>query len=173
MIDVAPVNLVNAVTRALKKYPLRLRSLSIPIAHSPDDEEILLSLAGSSHEVLLKARTVFPFDFFPDTITLDREKLSIINRFFFWTARITSVPVRDILSVEADVGPFFGSIRITSRYDPVKSLSINFLWRKDALLLRKLLQGYIIAHERNLECSKIKKPELVYLLNELGQGEIE
>lgn len=80
--------------------------------------------------------------------------------------------MRDILSVEADVGPFFGSIHITSRYYPVNPYSVNFLWRSDAIKLRRLLLGYIIAHERDIDCAEIGKAELVYLLNDLGQGDI-
>ena len=167
-----PIHAVQALKKALSIQPFRLRQLTLPPLHAPSNEEKLLNVAGKAHDVLFKAGTIFPFDLFPDSVTIDREKLSIVQRFFFFTARIISVPVRDILSVEADVGPFFGSIHITSRYYPVNPYSVNFLWRSDAIKLRRLLLGYIIAHERDIDCAEIDKAELVYLLNDLGQGDI-
>jgi len=157
------VNILSAITRATKNIPHRLSKIEI-------NEQKLLDATEKSHEVLFKTDTVFPCDFFPDTVIVDREKLSIINRFFFRVAKITSVPIKDILSVEADVGPFFGSIHLTSRYFFTNPHSINFLWRKDALELQKLLQGYVIAQEQQINCLNIAKTRLVGLLEDLGQS---
>jgi len=134
------------------------------------DKLELVDVAGESHELLFKTNTVFPFTLFPDTVTLDREKLSFATRFFFSVAQVTSVPIRDILSVEVDVGPFFGSVRTASRYFVTNPKSVRFLWRGDAIKLQRLLQGYIIAHERKIDCSKIDKNELIKLLTDLGGG---
>lgn len=167
------INPVQAVNRALGLQPFRLKPLSVRARQVASGEEKLLTVAGKAHDVLLKTKTVFPFNLFPDTVTIDREKLTIADRLFFRVAKIISVPIRDILSVEADVGPFFGSIHITSRYFSTNPYSINFLWRSEAIKLQKLLQGYIIAHERDIDCSDIGKSELVNLLNDLGQGDID
>jgi hypothetical protein len=136
----------------------------------PDE---LVNITEEAHDTLFRADTVFPFVLFPDTITLDREKITIAKRFFFMVAKITSVPIRDILSVEADVGPFFGSIRIASRYFITNPSTVNFLWRKDAVRLQRLLQGYIIAHEREIDCSNVSTDQLIILLNDLGQGDTD
>ncbi|HET7827345.1 MAG TPA: hypothetical protein VFK97_00560, partial [Candidatus Saccharimonadales bacterium] len=55
--------------------------------------EELAELTEKSLDVLYEATTVFPFTLFPDTLTLDREKLTIANRHFWQSATITSVPV--------------------------------------------------------------------------------
>ncbi|MBA3757548.1 hypothetical protein H0X09_01670 [Candidatus Saccharibacteria bacterium] len=138
--------------------------------NGPDE---LVDVTEKAHEILFKGDTVFPFNLFPDTITLDREKITIAKRFFFSVAKITSVPVRDILSVEADIGPFFGSIHIASRYFVTNPSVVTFLWRKDTLRLQRLLQGYIIAHERKLDCSNIPTDELIKILDDLGQGDTD
>lgn len=130
----------------------------------------LAAIAVKSHDILFKANTIFPFTLFPDTVTLDREKLSFANRFFFQVAKITSVPVRDILSVEADIGPFFGSVHTRSRFFITNPKSIRWLWRSDAEKLQRLLQGYIIAHEQEIDCDDIEKTKLVAMLNDLGTG---
>lgn len=162
----ATINIVEAVRLALKKLPRRQSQVRAEL--EPTVQE-LLGVTIHSHEILYKANTVFPFNFFPDTIVIDKEKLTIIARYFFWVARITSVPIRDILSVEADIGPFFGSIHLTSRYFFTNPHAINFLWRKDAVKIQRLLQGYIIANERGIDCSAIDRGQLEELLEHLGE----
>lgn len=149
------------------------------------ERDKLYDTAIKSHDILFKADTVFPFILFPDTITLDREKLTIIHRQFFRVAQITAVRIKDILNAELDVGPFFGSIRVVTRYysGPEsqfagsdsderrrKPPTIKFLWRHDAERLHSMLQGYIIATQKEIDCSDISKEELATLLNDLGQS---
>ena len=131
----------------------------------------LTEVASKSHEILFKANTVFPFTLFPDTVTLDREKFTIATRSFFRVAKITSTPVRDILSAEVDVGPFFGSIHVSSKFFVSGPYSINFLTRSDAIRLQRMLQGYVIAHEQEIDCGKIERHELIKLLDKLGKGD--
>lgn len=177
-VDVPHINLVVALKRALILY--RPTAVKRPIAKTRElvarldrASEKLVGATIKSHDVLYKANTVFPFNLFPDTITIDREKLTIANRFFFMTAKITSVPIRDLLSVEADVGPFFGSLHLNSRYFFTNPRSISFLRRHDTLNLQRLLQGYIIAHEQHLDCSSMDKHQLITLLEDLGRGDTD
>lgn len=166
---ISAVDIFQAVRRAFIQKGLvrRQRSLEPKVAGK------LAEASRKSHEILFKANTVFPFTLFPDTMTLDREKLTIAKRSFFSSAKITSTPIRDILSVEANLGPFFASLRMSSRYFVRNPYTINYLWRKDAVNLQNLLQGYIIAHEEGLDCTKIDKNELVNLLRRLGKGDTD
>jgi hypothetical protein len=132
--------------------------------------ETLPELAEKAHDVLYEATTVFPFTLVPDTITLDREKLTIANRFFWRMADITSVPVGEIMSAETVVGPFFGSLHLTFRFFANNEKIVSFLPRKDALELQRLIHGYIIAHRREIDVSSVSKDELIKLLSDLGQG---
>ena len=168
----ASIDILKAVKKALSSR-LQGKRYGRPVKESPDPiEKELLGVTASSHEILLKVKGVFPFDFFPDTVVVDREKLTIAQRFFFFTAKIISVPIRDILSVEVDVGPLLGSLKLTSRYFFTNPQSIRFLWRAQAIKLQRLLQGYIIANEREIDCSSISKSHLEKLLLDLGQGDI-
>jgi hypothetical protein len=132
--------------------------------------EKLIDITEKAHDILFEADTVFPFTLFPDTITLDREKLTIANRAFFRIAKIITVPVTSMISAEADVGPFFGMVRMTSKYFIDNTHEVKFLWRQDATTVHRLLQGFIIAHERGLELHEIDKDDLCVLLEDLGQG---
>jgi hypothetical protein len=130
----------------------------------------LVELTESSQDVLYEANTVFPFTIFPDTIKLDREKLTIADRFFWRTAKITSTPISEIMSCEANVGPLFGSLHLTFRFFTDNQRTLSFLWRKDALEMQRLIHGYIIAHRREIDTSNVDLEDLKTLLLELGQG---
>jgi hypothetical protein len=128
----------------------------------------LVNVTESAHDILFKANTIFPFTLFPDTVELDREKLTFTSRIFFGVAKINSIPVRDILSVEVDIGPFFGSVHTSSRFFVTTPFSVGYLWRSDALQLQRLLQGYVIAEEQKIDCSDIPKAKLIKILLDLG-----
>jgi len=133
--------------------------------------EKLNNVVGASHETIMSATTVFPLTFFPDTITIDRTKLTITHRLFFWTAQVISIKIEDILNVTASVGPFFGSVQIHTRFfDPHKPYVINLLQRKDALKIDRIMQGYSIAMDKNIDLSALDTKELAQKLDELGQA---
>jgi hypothetical protein len=126
---------------------------------------------GRADEVLAQATGVFPFNLFPDTITIDREKITIAHRIFFSVAEVISVRIEDILNVTADVGPFFGSLKITTRYFDHKQqpYKITFLRRADAMRLKRIAHGYLIARKKNIDCSKLTAKQLREALDELGK----
>jgi len=125
---------------------------------------------GHSQDMLFTARTVFPFSFFPDTVTVDREKVTIVNRTFFRVAEIVSTRIHDVLNVTADVGPFFGAVHIHTRYFDNDSYSVKFLRRTEALRLKRILQGYVIACQKGIDCEKYTTKELAQLLDDIGEG---
>ena len=133
-------------------------------------EELEQAVRGAS-EVLASATTVFPFTPFPDTITVDREKITVTRRLFYRSAEVITARVEDVLNVTADVGPFMGSLRITTRFfNPGKPYTIKYLWRRDALKLKRILQGYVIAAQKEIDTSALSTEELSKLLDKLGQA---
>jgi len=122
-----------------------------------------------SHQVLANVRTVFPLTLFPDSIVVDRTKISITYRSFFWSSRVISFQVEDVLNVSSSVGPLFGSLTIASRVmSTVDHFPVNFLWRSDAIFLKQLIQGHIIAKNNKLETDQLSQSEMVAMLCELG-----
>ena len=122
-----------------------------------------------SHQVLAIARTVFPLTLFPDSVVVDRSKVTIIHRTFFWSAETISFQIEDILNVSASVGPFFGSLTIASRVmSTVDHFHVNYLWRRDAIALKHIIQGYIIAKHSHMDTEHLSQGDLVATLSELG-----
>lgn len=148
-------------------------------AKDPDEpepgevHEKLIDLTEKAQDILFTADSVFPFAVFPSTITLDREKLTVVERFFFRVAKVITVPISSMISADASVGPFFGSVHMNSKYFIDNTHSVNFLWRKDAEDIHRLLQGFIIAQEKGLDVSDVEKEDLKVLLHDLGHGTSE
>jgi hypothetical protein len=134
-----------------------------------DDADRLKKVVKKSHQVLASARTVFPLTLFPDSIIVDRTKVSIIKRDFFWTSNVISFQVEDLLNVASSVGPIFGSLTVASRVmSTIDHFQINYLWREDALFIKRLIQGHIIAKNNKLETDHLTLKETVETLCELG-----
>lgn len=131
----------------------------------------LADVAENADEVLFQADTVFPFTLFPDTLKVDRQKIMLIHREFFQVSNTQNVQLNDIQSIEADTGPFFGTLQITTQQFENTVLKIHFLTRKDTLMAQQLLQGVVIANQQNIDYANIPTSQLVPLLKKLGRGD--
>lgn len=122
-----------------------------------------------SNEILAHATSVFPMTLFPDTIVLDRTKLTVIRRSFIFSEDVMSIRIEDILNVSATMGPIFGSITIATRVlSSDDHFTIRNFWREDALHLKHMIQGYVIARHNNIATDHLPCRELKQTLRELG-----
>jgi hypothetical protein len=136
---------------------------------TPDEtrQELRQAIQGSN-EVLTTATTALVI--FSDTLTLDRAKLTLTKRAFWKTAEVMSIRIEDVLNVTATVGPIFGSVKITSRiFNTDKPYTIEHFWRDDALRIKRITQGYVIALQRGIDCSSLPTNELAAMLDKLGE----
>jgi hypothetical protein len=144
----------------------RLRS-----SKKTDELSALRRLVRRSQEVLISAHTVFPLTLFPHSIVMDRTKITIIKRTFFWSSSVMSIRVDDILNVSCDVGPLFGSVTIASRVmNSIDHFEVHYLWRGDAIYLKHIVQGYVFARQNNVDMSELSRTQLLETIAELGQG---
>lgn len=128
------------------------------------------TLVEQSHQILADASTVIlPHNLFPDSVVVDRTKVTITRRTFFWTSETISIRIEDILNVSCSVGPLFGSLTISSRVmNSTDHYEINYFWRKDAIHLKHIIQGYMIAMHNNTNVNDLTLNELVDTLDQLG-----
>lgn len=135
-----------------------------------DKTKDLRKIVEQSHEVLMSANTVFPVSLFPDTVTVDRTKVTIIKRDFFWSSDVMSIRIEDVLNVSATVGPLFGSLTVASRVmSTIDHFKIDHFWRNDVIRLKHIIQGYVIAQHNKIDTAHLEKRELIETLVELGQ----
>ena len=146
---------------------------SLPVKPlSRDESRSELSKAiHDSEEVMAEATTLFPFTLFPDTLTLDRTKVTVTKRAFFQMAGTQSFRVEDILSASSTVGPFLGSVMIISRVmNKEQEISIGPFWRDEAERMKRIVHGYVIAKQRGIDTSQLETAELTDMLSRLGQN---
>lgn len=131
----------------------------------------LKKVVKQSREVLCQANTVIlPMNLFPDTVMVDRTRITIVKRTFFWSANVISISIDDVLNVSTSVGPFFGSLTISSRVmNSTDHFETDYFWRKDALYLKHIIQGYVIAHQNNIATDQLTREQLIETLLELGK----
>jgi hypothetical protein len=129
----------------------------------------LRNVVARSNEVLASAKTVFPMTLFRDDIVVDRTKITITKRSFFFVSEVMSIRIEDILNVKVSLGPFFGSLTLAVRVLSTEDHhTINFFWRDDAIRLKHIIQGYIIARHNDIDCKDQSREDLIATLTELG-----
>lgn len=141
----------------------------------PDEQEQgigkLETVVNKAQNVLIKSKAVFPFDLFPDSITIDRQKMTVVHRSFFNVKQTVSVQHSDIKNIQADIGPFLGSLTVTSEHFINNIQVVKYLPKREVLAIQQLVQGFIVAHSENIDLTGIDDEKLVELLNRLGRGE--
>jgi hypothetical protein len=181
--NVYNVNIEEAEMNQNEDHPTQGAAVRRKIRNLVDDSDKekrevadeLVQALGSSKGVLIRATTVFPLTLFPDTIAVDRSKVTITRRNFFWSGEVASLAIEDIFNVSASVGPFFGKLTITTRFSgsdqPSDELfEVNHFWREDALRLKRIIQGYLIALKKKVDTSVLSDKELTDSLDELGKA---
>ncbi|HVX57450.1 MAG TPA: hypothetical protein VHA37_06995 [Candidatus Saccharimonadales bacterium] len=150
--------------------PYLLRSLSHMAVKNTREQEDVKEEVGKSQEVLVTAKTVFPFSMFPDTVSVDRTNLTIAHRIFYRVASIITIKIEDIHNIKPNVGPLFGSLVLTTTFvDPDSPYRVNYLRRADALKVTRIVRGYKTALQRKIDTSGLEKKELVELLDNLAR----
>lgn len=160
---------LNSVEQLFVKNATETGKKSTNSAEKVEKMKKLSKIVEKSNEVLASAQAVFPFDLFPDTVIVDRTKVTIVKRGFFWSAEAISIRIEDILNVTTSVGPFFGSLTVASRVmSSVDHFKTDYFWRNDAIRLKHIIQGYVIAHHNKIDVNHLSKEDMIETLTELG-----
>lgn len=125
----------------------------------------------SSKRTIITVKSVFPFDFFPDQIVVDENKINIIKSEFFFSKEVYSIPIENMNGVTSSSNLFFGQLRleawgISKLPDPVE-----YLWKKDAVKVRRIISGLITAHHANIDMTNIPLMKARRALEEIGRAQ--
>jgi len=119
---------------------------------------------------LMKISAVFPFDLFPSELIIDRNQVSCIDKLFFFSEQIRSLPLSNISEVIVETGLLFAKLKIIDFDFTENSLEINYLIKGQAIKVRNIIQGLIIAHKKNIDLSLFEQDELIEKTEELGKA---
>lgn len=132
------------------------------------------TLAQKSHIVLFRANTVFPFDFFPDTLVIDTVKVSIIQREFFASEYVTSILLKDVTDVIVERSLFLANLKITYSHHPMRPIfaGIRMMKHWDAFRAKEILEGMLVVHREGIDLSKINPETVITFIENLGKSKV-
>ncbi len=131
-------------------------------------------LVSRADKILFRAKTVFPFDFFPDTVTIDANKVDITLKSFFATEAMTSIMLKEIMDVRVHTALFMAKLIIDYGPHPlkVKKVFVSHLWRADALKAKEIIEGMLLLYRgENIDTTKLKPEETIREVREIGRIE--
>lgn len=125
-------------------------------------------LVEKSERKLLEVKTVFPFTIFRDSVILDTHKVDIIYGLFFFTRENFPMFYKDLRTVTAVAGIFFGQLTFELIGFEENPTSIKWLWREDAVKARRTIIGMIAVHKEGIDVSKLSEEEILAKAQEIG-----
>ncbi|MDQ5951075.1 MAG: hypothetical protein QG639_352 [Patescibacteria group bacterium] len=129
----------------------------IQIVNQPSVKDI-----DRDNEFLFKFTSVFPLDLFPDEVIVDKLKITIVKRDFFFSKRIITFPMTGTIQVQLFRGPITSKVHIddtsTIHQDPIP---IKNVWLNDALLFHDLVQGMVIGIKQGVNLMSMSRKEIL------------
>jgi len=134
-----------------------------------EEKPSLDRIMEESNEILAHFRGVWPFDFFPDEVIIDKKAITIVRHWFFGVGQKITCHFDDLVNAEVNVGPFFGSLKIYSKYFTDGEEDIKWFSRGDAKKIHAILQGLLMAKKEGVDLHDIPNDELLTKLYKIGK----
>lgn len=128
-------------------------------------------MVSNSNRVLLRVYTVFPWDLFPSSLVVEETRLTVIHRQLF-SSQIYSVDIKNISNILVDSGILFAQLTIVSDTFAENQIVINRLWKKDAIFMRRIIEGLRMFVEKDIDTTDYTVKELISKLKELSTTKI-
>lgn len=141
------------------------RSRNKSLSRSNEKLQMLRDNAG---ELLFSCTSIFPFTLFPDTVSIDPNKVDITHRLFFFSKNIRTLLIEDIRFVNVATNLFFAQLHFEvvgyeKNPDPVR-----FLSKKDAIKAKQIITGLIAARKKNVSLKNVKNKSLTKSAKKIG-----
>lgn len=131
------------------------------------DKNKLDELIRKSNRSIISISSVFPWNFFPNTIDVEESRVTFIFRQLF-ASQSHSVDIKDISNVFIESGFFFATLQIVSRTFIQNDIKIEFLKKKDAYRTRDIIEGLRTFVQHDINSSNYEIGDLVTKLKELN-----
>lgn len=135
------------------------------------NHRILDEVVEKSQRVLMCIKSTFPFDLFPDVLTIDENKVTLFCHELGYE-NIHSVFIENITYVTVDTAIIHATLNITDSTSErfPKVLSIHHLRKSDAVKAMCLIEGLMAAKKTGVNFAIFEPQELVDKLIQLGKA---
>lgn len=140
----------------------------------------LKALTEHEDTVLLQAKTFFPFDFFPDTLVIDTNKVAITKKRFFATQHLNVINYKDISDVELETSLFLANLSI--EYYPKiegmmapeqRRIKIRLLKKSEAIKAQHIIKGILLARREEIDVTRLTPDEFTEVITQLGESNVD
>lgn len=128
-------------------------------------------MVNNSNRILIKISSVFPWDFFPTSITLEETRLTITHRQLF-SSQVHSVDLKNISNIFIDNSILFSQLTIVSNTFIENQMIVDRLWKKEAIFIRRMIEGLRMFIEKDIDTTGYSRQELIDKLRELSTTKI-
>ncbi len=137
-----------------------------------DKQEVAILVKKSNRILVAISSHRFPFDFFPDTLSVEEGRITVISRKFFLSSEVHSVDIKDISNVFINTAPFFAQLVIVSKTFAKNEIKIKYLWKNEAVYVRRILEGLRSFEAKQIDTSVYTVADLREKLGQLSTTEI-
>jgi len=134
------------------------------------DQHNLEDMMAKSNRIIMSISSVFPWDFFPDSINVEETRVTVIQRQLF-ASQVHSVDIKNISNVFMDKDIFLAALTIVSSTFEENKIKIVKLRKEEADLTRRLIEGLRMFIEKDIDTSKYSTQELISKLEDLSTTE--
>ena len=139
----------------------------------PETEKKIDELVQSSKRTLFRCSAVWPFDLFPNELSIDTTQVNIKQKVFFDTAKVMSIPIKNVADVIVTTSPFFATLQIIDSSYVQNNIQIPFLKKRDAEEARRIIQGLFVASKEGVDLLRLDATGVKRKLEEIGKAEFE
>ena len=103
--------------------------------------------------VLLRVRSMFPFQLFPDELIIKMDTITFVRRMGPGMSQEKTLHFDDVAQVEVGLGPIFAHLHVYPKLRTEEEFLIDRISRKDALAAEKMIEDKIEAEHKKHESS--------------------
>lgn len=130
-----------------------------------EDRQIVSDLIKKSNRRIISISSLFPWNFFPNTIEVEESRVTFIFRQFL-ASQSHSVDIKDISNVFIQSSPFFATLQIVSRTYIQNDITIGHLGVSQARRVQMVLEGLRTFAEHGIDTANYDVPELIAKIEE-------
>jgi hypothetical protein len=134
--------------------------------HSEKLEKLILN----SQRTLFLLSSVFPFDLFPDQISIEPMQINVSKKSFFATYHVQSIPLKNVADVFLQTSLFFATLKIIDSSYIENSIKVEYLPKDKACRARRIIMGLVIAMKENIDLSRLPIHDLALKAEQLGDA---
>lgn len=131
-----------------------------------EDRQMVDDLVRKSNRTIISISSLFPWNFFRNTIIVEESRVIFIFRQFM-SSQSHGVNIKDISNVFIESSLFLATLQVVSRTYIQNDIKINNLNKKKANKVRRIIEGLRTFADNNIDTSNYEIADLINKLEEL------